>query len=50
MGLKDIIESISIDVVLESIGAGFVIGVFLYLIFDGECQELFAIWAKTICG
>lgn len=50
MGLRDIIETISVDTVLEAIGAGFVIGGFIYLLFDGSCLKLFAAWAQTICG
>ena len=50
MGLKDVIEKISVDMVLEAVGAVFVVGAFLYLLFEGNCQELFTAWAKTICG
>lgn len=48
--MKDIIESISIDTVLEIIGAGFVIAFFVYLVFDGGCKELFEAWAQIVCG
>ena len=50
MGLKDVIENISVDIVLEVIGAGFVIGWFISLVFEGGCMELFETWAETVCG
>lgn len=50
MGLGDIIESITLDMVLEFIGAGFVIGVLVYLVFGGGANELFEVWSKTVCG
>lgn len=50
MGLKNVIENVSVEIVLEVIGAGFVIGWFIVFVFDGGCMELFEIWAKTVCG
>ena len=50
MGLKSIIEMLGIDLVAETLGALFCIGVLVWFVFGGGAQELFEAWVTSLSG
>lgn len=50
MGLKSLIEMLTVDNVAEFIGTTFFIGVLVWFFFGGGAAELVDAWSTTVCG
>ncbi len=50
MGLKDLLEMLTIDLIAEFLGLLFFIAMLTGFLLDGGAAVLIEAWAKSVCG